>query len=281
MNTNVTGTNRRNSLVLSVLWIGLVCAACTSEAVLVTITNTSSSYYQILTLNTGIAFTNVTSREGVATIDLPDNKDYEVSPGQPNDQGSHWFHLGGGQITFPDITRQPTAFFTNYGPTSLTIGSIPVHFRLLSGPATSVFFDPYFAPQSVSVGTDGIVNLTPTDGSPTAPRGAGFIGNWKNTFSYSFVQRTPFQLGPLGIQSMTDSSGMGTIVPSSVVYTNFVEGGISYGGFRFIIDRTDGAQPGDGSEWLFFTVPEPSVAAFCSLGGAAALLAYRRKIVGR
>jgi len=41
--------------------------------------------------------------------------------------------------------------------------------------------------------------------------------------------------------------------------TNFVEGGISYGGFRFIVDRTDGAQPGDGSEWLFFTVPEPSV----------------------
>lgn len=271
MNVNVTSSNHRSNLVLSVLWIGLVCATCTSEAVLVTITNTSSSYYRILDLGLGATVTNVTAREGVATIDLPDNKDYELSPGQPNDQGSHYFHLGGGLLTFPYYPT--TAFFTNYGPTSLTIGSIPVHFRLLSGAANTLLFDPYFAPQSMTVGTDRIVNLTPTDGSPTAPRGAGFIGNWKNTFPYAFAQQTPFQLGPLGIQSMTGPGGtMGTIVPSSVVSTNFLDGGIGYSGFRFTL--------ANGSEWLYFAIPEPSVLTFCSLSGAAALLAYRRKNTG-
>jgi len=77
-----------------------------------------------------------------------------------------------------------------------------------------------------------------------------------------------------------DGSDMGTIVPSSVVYTNFVEGGNQL--WRdFVLSWTaqTARNPGDGSEWLFFTVPEPSVAAFCLLGGVAALFARRRRNV--
>src|SRR5688572_24974740 len=91
MNTSVQIRHRGNGLVVLALLIGLVFAAAgTSEAVLITITNTSSSYYLIRNESAGNAIvTNVTSREGVITVDLPDGNNFRLKPGQEGDQGSH------------------------------------------------------------------------------------------------------------------------------------------------------------------------------------------------
>jgi hypothetical protein len=123
------------------------------------------------------------------------------------------------------------------------------------------------------VGDTVAVNLIPTDGPGNG--NLNFLGNWKNMFAYGGAQQAPMQLGPLGIRSMTtDVGGLGTIVPSSVVQTNFVEGGIGYNGFRFTLDRSYDAHPTDGSEWLFFAVPEPSVSL---LAGTGIALLFRRR----
>jgi hypothetical protein len=260
-------SRRRSRPALPAVLTGLVCAmAIPSHAVLITITNTSSSYYQLRDESAGNTIvTNVTLREGVTLVDVPDNHTYRLHLGQIGDQGSHYFQVTGGQIVFP-VANPASGFFTNFGPTALTIGSIPVYFRLLSGANSTIVSgggDAYFAPQSVTAGgPDAVVNLTPTDG-------AGFVGNWKNIFPYSFVQHTPVQLGPLGIASMTNPGGTAnpghtTILPGSLVQTNFAE----FNGFRFIVDRADSAQPGDGSEWLYFAAPEPSAVALLALAGA-------------
>lgn len=256
------------------------------QAVFISITNTSSSYYELRDETAGnTTVTNVTSREGVTTLDVPDNHGYRLHLGQIGDQGSHFFQVIGGQVVFP-LANPPSAFFTNHGPTSLTIGSIPVHFRRLAGSYVgegihqpSVWgsnggqyfgtqFLPYFGQG------DATVNLVPTDG-------AGFVGNWKNTFLFGIgLQQSPFQLGPLGIRSMTgDFGSIGTIAPGSIVQTNFVEGGIGYNGFLFSLDRAPAVGPdwpGDGSQWIFFAAPEPGSVALVALGGAVLALFRRR-----
>src|ERR1043166_1052349 len=213
MNTDAASRNSGNRLVLSALVAGLALAlATTTQAVSITINNTSSSYLLIRDESAGNAIvTNLTGGIGTYVVDLPDNHNYRLKPGQEGDQGSHYFKVSGGQIAY-DPGIPPTAFFTNTTPTSLTVGSVAVHFRLLSGADNSLVsagFEIYFPPQSMTVGTDRIVNLVPTDGPGNG--NFNFIGNWKNTFPYSFVQQTPFQLGPLGILSMTgDGGSMGT-----------------------------------------------------------------------
>lgn len=271
-------------------WIGLtafLAAGCLAgrgvNATLVTIHNTSSSHISVVDLNTGLAVTNLTGREGTYVVDLLDNNHpYEISPGTPRDQGSHWFYLNAGAITFAplDATRQPTEFFTNTTATSLSIGSVAVRARLLAGTATTLTGGggQYFAPAALSPGSTTLMNLVPTDTTTSASRGAGFDGTWKNVFAYGGAQQMPFTLGPNGIVSMTGPTpyGMnGTIVPSSLTLTNFVEAGVMWQGYTFALDRIDSAQPGDGSQWLFFyQVPEPATVA---LWGAGAVMLYLRR----
>jgi hypothetical protein len=114
MSIKARNRTRGNNLVIAVLLIGLLVAvAGTSEAVLITITNTSSSFLRIRDESAGnVIVADITGREGVYVLDLTDNHNYRLKPGVEGDQGSHYFKVVGGQITY-DPGIPPTAFFTN------------------------------------------------------------------------------------------------------------------------------------------------------------------------
>jgi hypothetical protein len=258
----------------------------------ITFHNTSSSHYQVRDESAGNAIVvNNTSRQGSSTYTLPDSHNYRLYIGTPGDQGTHYFKTdASGNIAW-DPSNPESKFFYDDTPTSLTIGSIPVYLRQLSGtvPETVVGgggTDTYFATTNITaLGAAGqlVVNLAPDDRAGT-PFNTGFTGVWKNIFPYNFVQQTPMDLGPLtgvsgghyGIRSMTNvHTPSQTTITSSTLVT-FFEGGKHYRGFQFTVDRVDGAQAGDGSEFLFFTeIPEPTGATALAVIGAAALLRRR------